>query len=123
MSRRCGASCSFLAWPLHVFRYDVSPSWEDDMQLGMVGLGKMGANMTTRLVRGGHEVVAFDRTADAVKAATTNGARGANTLEDLVKQLAAPRAVWIMVPAGDPTENTVRALADLLASGDTIIDG
>jgi 6-phosphogluconate dehydrogenase len=93
------------------------------MQLGMVGLGKMGANMTTRLVRGGHEVVAFDRTADAVKAATTNGARGANTLEDLVKQLAAPRAVWIMVPAGDPTENTVRALADLLASGDTIIDG
>jgi len=89
----------------------------------MVGLGKMGANMTTRLVRGGHEVVAFDRTADAVKAATTNGARGANTLEDLVKQLAAPRAVWIMVPAGDPTENTVRALADLLASGDTIIDG
>ena len=93
------------------------------MQLGMVGLGKMGANMTTRLVRGGHDVVAFDRTADAVKAATTNGARGANTLEDLVKQLAAPRAVWIMVPAGDPTENTVRALADLLASGDTIIDG
>ena len=93
------------------------------MQLGMVGLGKMGANMTTRLVRGGHEVVAFDRTADAVKAATTNGARGANTLEDLVKQLAAPRAVWIMVPAGDPTEKTVRALADLLASGDTIIDG
>jgi len=79
--------------------------------------------MTTWLVRGGHEVVAFDRTADAVKAATTNGARGANTLEDLVKQLAAPRAVWIMVPAGDPTENTVRALADLLASGDTIIDG
>jgi len=99
------------------------PSTEGDMQLGMVGLGKMGANMTTRLVRGGHEVVAFDRTADAVKAATTNGARGANTLEDLVKQLAAPRAVWIMVPAGDPTENTVRALADLLASGDTIIDG
>ena len=93
------------------------------MQLGMVGLGKMGANMTTRLVRGGHEVVAFDRTADAVKAATSNGARGANTLEDLVKQLQAPRAVWVMVPAGDPTENTVRALSDLLSAGDTIIDG
>jgi len=93
------------------------------MQLGMVGLGKMGANMTTRLVRGGHEVVAFDRTADAVKAATSNGARGANTLEELVKQLQAPRAVWIMVPAGDPTENTVRALMDLLSAGDTIIDG
>src|SRR5438105_2311058 len=93
------------------------------MQLGMVGLGKMGANMTTRLVRGGHEVVAFDRTADAVKAATSNDARGANTLEELVRQLQAPRAVWIMVPAGDPTEATVRALADLLSAGDTIIDG
>jgi 6-phosphogluconate dehydrogenase len=89
----------------------------------MVGLGKMGANMTTRLVRGGHEVVAFDRSADVVKAAMANGARGANTLEELVRQLQAPRAVWIMVPAGDPTENTVRALADLLTAGDTIIDG
>ena len=93
------------------------------MQLGMVGLGKMGANMTTRLVRGGHEVVAFDRTADVVKAAISNGARGAYTLEELVGQLQAPRAVWIMVPAGDPTENTVRALADMLSAGDTIIDG
>jgi 6-phosphogluconate dehydrogenase len=89
----------------------------------MVGLGKMGANMTTRLVLGGHEVVAFDRSADVVKAATAKGARGANTLEELVRQLQAPRAVWIMVPAGDPTENTVRALADLLTAGDTIIDG
>ena len=93
------------------------------MQLGMVGLGKMGANMATRLVRGGHEVVAFDRSADAVKASAAQGARGAASLEDLVKQLSAPRAVWIMVPAGDPTEATVRALADLLSSGDTIIDG
>ena len=93
------------------------------MQLGMVGLGKMGANMATRLVRGGHEVVAFDRSADAVKASAAQGARGAASLEDLVKQLNAPRAVWIMVPAGDPTEATVRALADLLSSGDTIIDG
>jgi len=93
------------------------------MQLGMVGLGKMGANMTTRLVQGGHEVVAFDRSADAVQAAAGNGARAANALEDLVRQLKAPRAVWVMLPAGDPTENTVRALTELLAKGDTIIDG
>jgi 6-phosphogluconate dehydrogenase len=93
------------------------------MQLGMVGLGKMGANMTTRLVRGGHEVVAFDRTADVVKTAVSKGARGAFTLEELAKQLQAPRAVWIMVPAGDPTEHIVRAIADLLSAGDTIIDG
>ena len=93
------------------------------MQLGMVGLGKMGANMTTRLVRGGHEVVAFDRTADVVKTAVSKGARGAYTLDELAKQLQAPRAVWIMVPAGDPTESTVRAMADLLSAGDTIIDG
>ena len=93
------------------------------MQLGMVGLGKMGANMTTRLVRGGHDVVAFDRSADAVSASVANGARGATVLEELVRQLKAPRAVWIMVPAGDPTENTVRALAELLSRGDTIIDG
>ena len=93
------------------------------MQLGMVGLGKMGANMTTRLVRGGHQVIAFDRSPDAVKASVANGAGGASSLDDLVKQLSAPRAVWVMVPAGDPTEATVRALADILAKGDTIIDG
>ena len=93
------------------------------MQLGMVGLGKMGANMTTRLVQGGHEVVAFDRSTDAVQAAVGHGARAANALEELVRQLKAPRAVWVMLPAGDPTENTVRALAELLAKGDTIIDG
>jgi 6-phosphogluconate dehydrogenase len=79
--------------------------------------------MTTRLVRGGHEVVAFDRTADVVKTAVSKGARGAYTLDELAKQLQAPRAVWIMVPAGDPTETTVRAMADLLSAGDTIIDG
>ena len=93
------------------------------MQVGMIGLGKMGANMTTRLIRGGHEVIAFDRSSDAVKASVTQGARGAGSLDELVKQLSAPRAVWVMVPAGDPTENTVRSLADLLAPGDTIIDG
>ena len=93
------------------------------MQLGMVGLGKMGANMTTRLVQGGHEVVAFDRSADAVQAAAGHGAKAASALEDLVRQLKAPRAVWVMLPAGEPTENTVKALAELMAKGDTIIDG
>jgi 6-phosphogluconate dehydrogenase len=89
----------------------------------MVGLGKMGANMTTRLVKGGHEVVAFDRSAEAVQGAVGNGAKGASALEDLVRQLKAPRAVWVMVPAGAPTESTVKALAELMSKGDTIIDG
>jgi 6-phosphogluconate dehydrogenase len=89
----------------------------------MVGLGKMGANMTTRLVRGGHEIIAFDRSPDAVSSSVAQGARGARSLEDLVGQLGAPRAVWVMVPAGDPTEQTVRSLTKLLAAGDAIIDG
>ena len=93
------------------------------MQLGMVGLGKMGANMTTRLVQGGHEVVGFDRSPDAVQGAVGHGARGASALEDLVRQLRAPRAVWVMCPAGDATESNVRALAELRSKGDTIIDG
>ena len=93
------------------------------MRIGMVGLGKMGANMTTRLVRGGHEVIAFDRSPEAVQGSVAQGAGGAGSLDDLVRQLAPTRAVWVMVPAGDPTEATVRSLAELLAAGDTIIDG
>ncbi len=93
------------------------------MQLGFVGLGKMGLNMVTRLTRGGHEVVAFDRSADAVHRATDVEATGADTLAALVSQLRAPRAVWVMVPAGAPTESTVASLGDLLSPGDTIIDG
>ena len=93
------------------------------MELGMVGLGRMGANMTTRLLAGGHRVVAFDRAPDAVAAARKGGAAGVASLEELVKGLAAPRAVWSMVPAGDPTEGTVTALATLLAPGDVVIDG
>ncbi len=93
------------------------------MQLGMIGLGKMGANMTTRLLRGGHDVIVYDRSADAVKTASAGGARGSASLEELVRQLAAPRAVWIMVPSGAPTEQTVVSLMGLLARGDTIIDG
>ena len=93
------------------------------MQLGMIGLGKMGGNMVTRLVQGGHKVVAFDRSPDAVKAAEASGAIGATSLEDLVSKLSKPAAIWIMVPAGAPTEDTVNALAKLLQPDDTIIDG
>jgi 6-phosphogluconate dehydrogenase len=93
------------------------------MQIGMVGLGKMGANMTARLQRGGHSVVAFDRSAEALRAAAGAGATAADSLPALVAQLAAPRAVWVMVPAGDATEATLEELAGLLAAGDAVIDG
>jgi len=94
------------------------------MQLGFVGLGKMGGNMVHRIRRDSdHQVVAFDFNADAVSAAEGHGATGASSLEDLVSKLDAPRMVWIMVPAGDPTEQTVNALADLLEAGDTIVAG
>jgi 6-phosphogluconate dehydrogenase len=93
------------------------------MQLGFVGLGKMGLNMVTRLERGGHQIVAFDRSADAVAKAETAGARGAATLDAVVAALTPPRAVWVMVPAGEPTESTVAALGDRLAAGDAVIDG
>jgi 6-phosphogluconate dehydrogenase len=93
------------------------------MQLGMVGLGRMGANMTTRLIRGGHEVVVFDRDAKAVATAAAAHATGSSSLEQLVAQLRAPRAVWVMVPSGDATESTIQALGTLLKRGDTVIDG
>ena len=83
----------------------------------------MGLNMVTRLVRGGHQIVAFDRSADAVARAEAAGARGAASLEALVQALTPPRAVWVMVPAGDPTESTVVALGNLLSAGDAVIDG
>ena len=93
------------------------------MKIGMVGLGKMGANMTRRLLRHEHEVVVYDVASEAVEELGGEGAIGATSLEDLVGQLEAPRAVWIMVPAGDVTEQTVAELGRLLASGDTLIDG
>jgi 6-phosphogluconate dehydrogenase len=93
------------------------------MQIGMIGLGRMGANMATRLVRGGHEVVAFDRSADAAARAATAGASGAASLDDLARRLQPPRAVWVMVPAGEPTEATVAALGERLGRGDVVIDG
>jgi 6-phosphogluconate dehydrogenase len=93
------------------------------MQLGMIGLGRMGANMTTRLIRGGHTVVAYDRDPAAVKRTEGDGATGAGSLQELVSKLAPPRAVWIMVPAGDPTDSTINDLLGILEKGDAIIDG
>jgi len=93
------------------------------MELGFVGLGRMGGNMVTRLARGGHRVVAWDRSADAAKHARDNGADLAASLAELPKALTPPRAVWVMVPAGEPTESTIQALAGVLERGDTIVDG
>ena len=93
------------------------------MELAMIGLGKMGANMTTRLLRGGHHLVAFDLNEKAVQAAEAEGAAGARTLDEAAARLSAPRVVWVMVPAGHPTEQTVKNLADILSAGDIVIDG
>ena len=93
------------------------------MEIGFIGLGKMGMNMVTRLQRDKHRVIAYDRTPDLVKQAESQGCVGASSLADLVSKLKAPRAVWIMVPSGAPTEETVNAVAALLQKGDTIIDG
>jgi 6-phosphogluconate dehydrogenase len=93
------------------------------MQIGFIGLGRMGGNMTRRLTAAGHTVVAWDRNPDAVRAASEAGVAGASSVDDLVRQLQTPRAVWVMVPAGAATEETVNALASRLAAGDVIIDG
>ncbi len=93
------------------------------MQLGMIGLGKMGANMSERLVRGGHDVVGYDLSAESVARVVAIGARGATSLENLVGQLTAPRAIWLMVPHGAPVDSTIGALRPLLDPGDVIIDG
>ncbi|MGC2656622.1 MAG: decarboxylating 6-phosphogluconate dehydrogenase [Bryobacteraceae bacterium] len=93
------------------------------MQLGLVGLGKMGANMSRRLMKNGHTCTVFDLSAENVKRVTDYGAEGASSLEDLVAKLEKPRAVWVMVPAGGPTESTVQSLAAAMENGDVIIDG
>jgi 6-phosphogluconate dehydrogenase len=93
------------------------------MELGMIGLGKMGAFMTERLLRGGHRVVGLDRDPAAVARVVEKGAQGADSIEKLLAQLTTPRAIWLMVPAGAPVDETIDQLAVHLAAGDTIIDG
>lgn len=93
------------------------------MELGMIGLGKMGANMTQRLLKGGHRVVAYARTAATVQSIVEKGAEGSSSLDDLVSKLKTPRTIWVMVPSGVATENTILDLMKLLSKGDTIIDG
>lgn len=93
------------------------------MNIGMIGLGKMGANMTTRLLRGGHHVVVSDLNEAAVQAAVAEGAESADSMADLADRLERPRAIWVMVPSGSPTEGVIDALGDLLNEGDVVIDG
>jgi 6-phosphogluconate dehydrogenase len=93
------------------------------MELGMIGLGRMGANMSERLVRGGHRVVSYDQSAEAVRRAVDIGAVGARSLADFVEQLSLPRSIWLMVPSGDPVDQTIDELLPSLAKDDVIIDG
>jgi 6-phosphogluconate dehydrogenase len=93
------------------------------MDIGFIGLGRMGGSMVTRLLRGGHRVVAYDRAASAVSAAAAGGAQGVGSLREMAAALKPPRGIWVMVPAGEPTETTIRELAGTLERGDVIIDG
>jgi 6-phosphogluconate dehydrogenase len=93
------------------------------MELAIVGLGRMGGNMARRLMRGGHRVVGFNRSADATRQLATEGLVAASSLADAVAKLRTPRVVWVMVPAGDATESTVAELGRALAAGDVLVDG
>lgn len=93
------------------------------MQIGMVGLGRMGMSMSRRLIKGGHEVAAYDRDADRVREIAKEGAAGASSLEDMVKKLKSPRALWLMLPAGNPVEETIANLSKIVSRGDLMIDG
>jgi 6-phosphogluconate dehydrogenase len=93
------------------------------MELAMVGLGRMGVNMATRLMHGKHRVVAFDLNEEAIQRAEAEGAAGARTIDELRNKLSPPRTVWVMVPSGEPTEKTIVGLAGVLERGDVIIDG
>jgi 6-phosphogluconate dehydrogenase len=104
-------------------RRDQRPELESQMQIAMIGLGRMGGNMTERLLRGGHQVVTYDRSPEAVSASAKAGAVASTGLEDLVARLTPPRAVWIMVPAGQPVDDTLAGLQPLLTPGDVLIDG
>jgi 6-phosphogluconate dehydrogenase len=109
--------------PAGRYRCGIARRKENTMQLGMIGLGRMGANIVRRLMRDSHACVVYDKQADAVSALAKEGATGSASLADLVAKLAAPRAVWIMLPAGEITENTLNELSALLAPGDIVIDG
>src|SRR5262245_1245121 len=93
------------------------------MQIGMVGLGRMGSNMARRLMRQKHDVVVHDRSLDAIQTLSKEGFKGADTLKDLAAKLEPPRAVWLMVPAGQPTEETIEGLRPHFEKGDVVIDG
>ena len=93
------------------------------MELGMIGLGRMGANMTERLLRDGHRVISYDRSPEAIQRVVNIGAMGSRSLADFVKQLSPPRAIWLMVPAGDPVDQTIEQLLPQLSKGDVFIDG
>ena len=93
------------------------------MELGMIGLGRMGANMSERLVRAGHRVISYDRSAEAIQRVVDKGAVGAHSLADFVKQLTLPRAIWLMVPSGDAVDQTIEQLLPLSNEGDIIVDG
>src|SRR5215212_2257343 len=93
------------------------------MKIGMIGLGKMGGNMTERLMKGGHEVVVFDRSPETIARYVALGSTGASDAADIVSRLASPRVVWIMVPAGKPVDDTIAALTPGMSKGDVIIDG
>ena len=93
------------------------------MELGMIGLGRMGGNMAQRLLTGGHRLVAYDPQEHAVAAVTEQGAVGASSIVELVENLSSPRAVWVMVPSGQPTEDAIDSVADALSTGDAVLDG
>lgn len=93
------------------------------MQLAMIGLGRMGSGMTVRLLQGGHQVMVFDRSTDAITALAGKGATGATSLEDLGQKLKAPRIFWLMIPAGAPIDDTIQRLSSILSPGDIIVDG
>ena len=93
------------------------------MELGMIGLGRMGANMTERLLRGGHKLITYDRSPEAIQRCVDRGAVGAHSLADFVKQLSLPRAIWLMVPSGEPVDLTIEQLLPSLLQNDVLIDG
>ena len=93
------------------------------MQLGLIGLGRMGSGMTRRLMKGGHQLVVYDRSSQVVAAVAGDGAVGASSLEDLGQKLKPPRIFWLMIPAGPPVDDTIQRLSGVLSPGDVIVDG